>query len=149
MLINFILNIVAMVFFCIYISKDKKFGQMLTYNEKKVFLGRGPTITILVLAIVSSHKIMQFLFSNFLTSKHFSYKLETLTRMVPLNYILFSSVLPSLLAIAGGSLISYELQGYSTTSSAFIAALDAVLITLVGLIVSLWVTNRKSEDYEK
>jgi len=64
--------------------------------------------------------------------------------MVPLNYVLFCSALPSVLAIAGGSLISYELQSYSTSSSAFIAALDMILVTLFGLIVSLWVTNRKS-----
>ena len=69
--------------------------------------------------------------------------------MVPLNYVLFCSTLPSTLAIAGGSLISYELQSYTTESSAFIAALDMILITLLGLIVSLWVTNRKNEDYEK
>ena len=112
-------------------------------------LGRGPTITVLVLSVIGSHKLLQFLFSNFLISKHFSYKLETVTRMTPLNYLIFSSALPSLLAIAGGSIICYEMQSYSTQSSAFIAALDAILITLLALIVSLWATNRKAEDYEK
>jgi hypothetical protein len=144
LIINFILNVISMVFFWKYIHKDAKFEQMLNYNEKKVFLGKCPTITILILAIISSHKILQILFSNFLLSKHFSYKLETITHLVPLNYVLFCSILPSFLAIAGGSIISYELQSYSTDSSAFIAALDMILITLVCLIVSLWVTSRKS-----
>lgn len=149
LIINLILNVIAMIFFFKYIRKDSKFSHMLNYNEKKVFLGKCPSTTIMVLAVISSHKVLQVFFSNFLLSKHFSYKLETITHMVPLNYVLFCSILPSLLAIAGGSLISYELQGYSTESSAFIAALDMILITLVGLIVSLWATNRKNEDYEK
>lgn len=68
---------------------------------------------------------------------------------MPLNYVLFTSVLPSFLAIAGGSLISYELQSYGADSSTFIASIDMILITLIGVIVSLWATNRKSEDYEK
>jgi hypothetical protein len=69
--------------------------------------------------------------------------------MVPLNYLLFCSIIPSLLAIVGGCIISYELQNYNVESSAFIAALDMILLTVMGIIASLWVTNRKSEDYEK
>ncbi len=68
--------------------------------------------------------------------------------MVPLNYVLFASILPSVLAIAGGSIISYELQNYTTTSSSFIASMDMIVITLLGIIVSIWVTNRNDKDYE-
>jgi hypothetical protein len=69
--------------------------------------------------------------------------------MIPLNYILFCSIISSILAIAGGCKISYELQSYNVDSSTFIASLDMILITVMGIIASLWVTNRKNEDYEK
>lgn len=84
-----------------------------------------------------------------MSSKHFSYKVETKNHLTPLNYVIFCSLVPSILAIAGGCKISYELQSFNVDSSAFIAALDMILIAVLGIIVSLWVTNRKSEDYEK
>lgn len=142
--VNFILNIIAIVFYSKYISKDSKFNDMFLYNEKKVFLGRCPTISILAISVLVSHKILQLLFSNFLLSRHFSYKLETVKKMEPLNYLLFCSIIPSLLAIVGGCIISYELQNFNIESSAFIAALDMILVTVLGIITSLWVTNRKS-----
>jgi len=69
------LNIVALVFFWKYILKDPKFSYMMNYNEKKVFMGRCPTTSVLILSVLASHKILQLLFSNFLSSRHFSYKL--------------------------------------------------------------------------
>ena len=146
---NFILNLIALFFFWKYISKDPKFGQMVNYNQKKVFLGKCPTISVLVLSVLASHKILQVLFSNFLASRHFSYKLQAVSRMVPLNYVLFFSMIPSFLAVTGGCKISYELQNYNVDSSAFIASLDMILVTILGIIASLWVTNRNSDDYEK
>jgi hypothetical protein len=79
--VNFILNIIAIVFYSKYISKDSKFNDMFLYNEKKVFLGKCPTISILGISVLVSHKILQLLFSNFLLSRHFSYKLETVKKM--------------------------------------------------------------------
>jgi hypothetical protein len=102
----------------------------------------------MIIAIMFSHKGLQLLFSNFLGSKHFSYKLKSVTHIIPLNYILFTSILPSCAAIAGGSLISYELQNYAAQSSSFIASIDMIIITIIGIILSIWVTNRSADDYE-
>jgi hypothetical protein len=55
--INAILNVIAFVFFYKYIYKDTKFSQMLVYNNKKLYLGKCPTVTTFILGIIFSHKI--------------------------------------------------------------------------------------------
>lgn len=82
------------------------------------------------------------MFSNFIKSRHFSYKLNTVSNLVPLNYILFVSIIPSILAIIGGSIISYELQTYKTDSGSFIAAVDMIIVTVIGIVTAIWVSNR-------
>lgn len=116
---------------------------MFLYNEKKTFLKKCPTLTTVVVSLIFSHKALQLLFSNFLSSRHFSYKVSTISKFLPINYILFSSILPSILAIVGGSIISYQLQAYGTKSASFIASIDSIIITVLGIIFSIWVANRK------
>lgn len=75
LILNLILNIIALVFYHKYVAKDTKFEMMLSYNDKKVLFGKCPTTTTLILSLLFSHKLLQLLFSNFLYSRHFSYKL--------------------------------------------------------------------------
>ena len=91
--------------------------------------------------------MLQIFFSNFLGSRHFSYKLSTVNKLVPLNYLLYVSALPSVLAIVGASIVSYEFQTQGAGSSLFLASIDLIIVTLIGIITSIWVTNRKDTDY--
>ncbi len=98
--------------------------------------------TIIIISFATSHKILQIFFSNFLGSRYFSYKLSTVNKLVPLNYLLYISVLPSVLAIVGASIISYEFQSQGVSSASFLASIDMIIVTLLGIITSIWVTNR-------
>jgi hypothetical protein len=47
----------------------------------------------------------------------------------------------------GASIVSYEFQTQGAGSSLFLASIDLIIVTLIGIITSIWVTNRNDTDY--
>lgn len=144
---NYILNAIAGIFFYKYLYPDSKFYKQMINNSQKSVLGKCPLYTIIIISFSSSHKLFQILFSNFLGSRHFSYKLSTVNMLVPLNYLLYISTFSSIIAVVGASIVSYQFQSVGVNSAIFLASIDLIIVTLISIISSIWVTNREESDY--
>lgn len=141
------LNIIHFILFRKYVWKDEKLQAQYKKLGKTV---TGPCVTYscIITSIVISHKFIEILFSNLFESGFFIYKVSNKKDLVPLNYIRYISLLPSVLAIIGGGIANYNLQTSSLSSIVFIQSIDVILVTIFSAIFGFFVTVRKEEDYE-
>lgn len=146
-LLTIALNIVHFILFRKYVWKDEKF-QMQYKKLGKTKTGPCVTYSCIVTSIVFSHKFIEILFSNLFESNFFIYKVSAKKDLVPLNYIRYVSLLPSVLAICGGGVANYNLQTSTLNSIVFIQSIDVILVTIFSAIFGFVVTVRKEEDYE-
>ena len=148
LLVTFLLNIINICFFKNYLWEDARVQNHLKKLRTKTKCGICFTNFCLVLSVITSHKWIEILFSNLFEVRYFTFKVEDKLKMTPFNYIRYFSVIPSLIAITGASISSFEHQPSKMGSLVFIQSLDLIIVTILAAIVGLWVTVRKSEDYE-
>jgi hypothetical protein len=146
--LNLVLNIMNLIFFRKYIFSNEKYKKMYVSISKKSLLGKCMQYQNYIFSIVITHKLTEILFSNLFASKYHMYKVSNISIFTPLNVIRYVSALPSILAIVGASFINYEHQSIGLTSSLFIQSIDCIIVTIFSFIITIWVTNRKEQDYE-
>lgn len=107
LIINWGLNALSLYFFKRYIWEDTKFQGNLKKLRNKTKTGVSVTYTCFVTTAVLSHKFVEILFSNLFEAGYFIYKVEDKTKLTPLNYIRYVSLVASVLAIVGAATANY------------------------------------------
>jgi hypothetical protein len=147
-LLNLFLNILSLYFFKKYVWPDERFQGNFKKLKDKTKTGACVTYTCIILSGIFSHKFVEILFSNLFESAFFVYKISDKLKLSPLNYIRYVSFLPSIIAIIGGGISSYDMQTLSLSSLVFIQSIDLIIVTVFSGIFSVLVTIRKPEEYE-
>ena len=145
---NLVLNILGACFFRNYLWEDVRVQGHLKRLRNKNCCGACFTYFLLILSVLFSHKIAEILFSNLFEVIQFTYKVEDKLKLTPFNYCRYFSVISSLIAIAGAAIASYEQQPHKMGSLVFIQSIDLIIVTILSAIAAIWVTIRKSDDYE-
>jgi hypothetical protein len=141
-ILNLALNIIHFILCRKYVWKDEKVqAQYKKLGKTKT----GPCVTYscIITSLILSHKFIEILFSNLFESGFFIYKVTAKKDLVPLNYIRYFSLLPSVLAVVGGGIANYNLQTSTLNSIVFIQSIDVILVTIFSAIFGFVVTVRK------
>lgn len=72
---------------------------------KETKLGKCSFYLIIIASLMFSHKFSEILFSNLFRHAFFVFKVKSVLKFSPLNYIKYFSLLPSLVGIAAGALL--------------------------------------------
>lgn len=104
LLVNLSLNVINLHLLRKYIWEDEKFARHLE-RMKGSKLGNISFYLIIFASLMFSHKFSEILFSNLFRHTFFVFKVKSVLKFSPLNYVKYFSLLPSLVGIAAGALL--------------------------------------------
>ncbi len=65
--------------------------------------------------------------------------------LTPLNYIRYTSIVVSIIAIVGAAIAGYDTQSYNTNSFVFMESIDLIIVTIIGCIFAIVATKRNAD----
>lgn len=136
LLLNLILNTFNFHLFKKNVWEDEKFKkQFKSLTSKQELLG---FYAIIAISLLLSHKFIEILFSNIFKAKFFIFKVKSVLKLQPFNYLKYSSVFVSLVGVGAGIILMNVGDG-----NMFWLSLDTIILSSSSIFASVAVTFRK------